>query len=149
MSSYYLGFRIFEDIEKRYGREKIFEVRYLERDSSFIRKYLTRDLCEELHLFEYSKRSIDYVIEEVSDEQGWKKIRDNLADNCGMGAIPFIRVVEYDKKINRLLLEHVFDGRELEIVYAKETIKNLQQLWGGSVVIQTKTKDGKSFGIYC
>ena len=99
-------------------------------------------------MFEYSKRSIDYVIEEVSDEQGWKKIRDNLADNCGMGAIPFIRVVEYDKKINRLLLEHVFDGRELEIVYAKETIKNLQQLWGGSVVIQTKTKDGKSFGIY-
>ncbi|MDY3827753.1 MAG: SpoVR family protein [Clostridium sp.] len=149
LNPYYLGFRIFEDIEKRYGREKIFEVRYLERDSSFIRKYLTRDLCEELHLFEYSKRTIDYVIEEVSDEQGWKKIRDNLADNCGMGAIPFIRVVEYDKKRNRLLLEHVFDGRELEIVYAKETIKNLQQLWGGSIVIQTKTKDGKSFGIYC
>src|SRR5699024_4859994 len=45
LNPYYIGFRIFQDIEKKYGREKIFEVRALERDNSFIRKYLTRELC--------------------------------------------------------------------------------------------------------
>ncbi|MGM8317309.1 SpoVR family protein, partial [Clostridium perfringens] len=34
LNPYYIGFRIFQDIEKRYGREKIFEVRALERDNS-------------------------------------------------------------------------------------------------------------------
>lgn len=84
LNPYYIGFRIFEDIEKRYGREKIFEVRQLERDNSFLRKYLTQELCEELNLFQFAKRSFEFVIDEVSDEEGWKTIRDNLASNCGV-----------------------------------------------------------------
>ena len=55
LNPYYIGFKIFEDIEKRYGKEKIFEVRAIERDASFLRRYLTRELCEELNLFQYKK----------------------------------------------------------------------------------------------
>ena len=60
INPYYLGIKIFEDIEDRYnhpteemmkrgvhpgsGREKIFEVREIESDISFIRNYLTKDL---------------------------------------------------------------------------------------------------------
>ena len=84
INPYYIGFKIFQDLENRYGREKIFEVREVERDSSFIRRYLTLDLCEELNLFQYGKRNFDYYIEEVSDENGWKKIRDNLAFTSGL-----------------------------------------------------------------
>src|SRR5690625_3589040 len=59
INPYYLGLKIFEDIEKRYndptdemidlgikpnsGREKIFEVREIESDISFIRNYLTKE----------------------------------------------------------------------------------------------------------
>ena len=50
---------MFEDIEKRYGRDKIFEVRSMERDASFIRRYLTQEFCEELNLFQYAKKSFD------------------------------------------------------------------------------------------
>ena len=67
INPYYIGFKIFQDIEKRYGREKIFEVRALERDESFIRKYLTRELCEELNLFQYAKKGFDIVVDEVED----------------------------------------------------------------------------------
>ena len=70
INPYYLGLKIFEDIERRYnnptvemkrfgvepntGREKIFEVREIESDISFIRNYLTKELVqqEDLYLFE-------------------------------------------------------------------------------------------------
>lgn len=149
LNPYYIGFKIFEDLDKRYGRDKIFEVRELERDSSFIRRYLTKDLCEELNLFQYAKRNFDFVVEEVSDEDGWRKIRDSLASTCGFGSIPYIRVMELNKKNNTLILEHVFDGRELELVYAKETLKYMQSLWGYSVNLVSRTKDGKKFSICC
>lgn len=70
INPYYLGLKIFEDIEKRYnnpteemkkmgvqpdtGREKMFEVREIESDISFIRNYLTKELVmrEDLYLFQ-------------------------------------------------------------------------------------------------
>ena len=149
LNSYYVGFKMFEDIEKRYGRDKIFEVRSMERDASFIRRYLTQELCEELNLFQYAKKSFDYVIEEVSDEDGWKEIRDNLAFTSGLGSIPYIRVIDLNTRDLTLTLEHVYDGRELEATYAKETLKYVQQLWGYKVRLLTKNKDNKEFYINC
>jgi len=149
LNPYYIGFKIFQDLYDKYGLEKIFEVREVERDSSFIRRYLTRELCEELNLFEYGKRSFDYVIEEVADEKGWEKIRDNLAFNMGLGSIPYIRVIDMDKNDNTLTLEHVFDGRELEMSYAKQTLKHIQALWGRNVKLLSKTKDGRQFMLKC
>lgn len=148
LNPYYIGFKIFQDIEKRYGREKIFEVRALERDSSFLRKYLTEDLCRELNLYQYVKRSFDYVIEEVSDKEGYKKIRNTLAATCGLYSMPVIRVVELEKD-KALVLEHTFDGRELELEYAKETLKYIRSLWGKAVKLKTKTRDGKEIEIIC
>lgn len=149
LNPYYIGFRMFQDIERRYGRDKIFEVRAIERDASFIRRYLTKELCEELNLFQYSKRSFDYIIEEVSDEEGWKSIRDNLAFTSGLGSIPYIRVLDLNTRDFTLTLEHVYDGRELELTYAKETLKYVQQLWGYKVRLITKTKENKEFYINC
>lgn len=149
LNPYYIGFKIFQDIEKKYGREKLFEVRSLERDNSFLRKYLTQELCSELNLFQYAKKSFDFIVEEVSDDNGWKKIRDTLASTCGVGGIPYIRIIDLDRKDGVLTLEHVFDGRELELIYAKETLKYVFDLWGRKVVLKTKTKDGKKVEIIC
>lgn len=149
LNPYYVGFKMFEDIERRYGKDKIFEVRAMERDVSFIRRYLTQELCEELNLFQYGKKSFDYVIEEVSDEGGWKEIRDNLAFTAGLGSIPYIRVTDLNTRDLTLTLEHVYDGRELEATYAKETLKYVQQLWGYKVRLLTKNKDNKEFYINC
>ncbi|MGL6185217.1 MAG: SpoVR family protein [Clostridium chrysemydis] len=149
LNPYYIGFKIFMDLEEKYGREKLFEVRALERDSSFIRKYLTRELCEELNLFQYGKRSFDFVVEEVADELGFESIRDNLAFSSGIGSIPHIRVIDLNKRDFTLTLEHVFDGRELEISYAKETLKNLGKLWGYKVKLITKGRDSDEFILNC
>lgn len=137
VNPYYVGYKIFEDIEKRYGIEKIFEVRQLERDESFIRRYLTEELCGEMNLFQYRKKGQDYEIEEVADEKGWKEIRNTIASNIGMGAIPCIKVMEVSSKDQALLLTHEYDGRELELNYAYETLKYLSVLWGGKVYLST------------
>lgn len=148
INPYYLGFKIFQDIEKRYGRDKMFEVRQMERDQSFIRKYLTEELCKEMNLFQYKKQDKEYIIEEVADEEGWQEIRNNLANNMGMGTIPVIKVQEVSPKEQTLLLTHEYDGRELELNYAQETLKYVANLWAGKVILETFL-DGTKKKIFC
>lgn len=150
LNPYYVGFKIFQDLARRYPDQpdKIFGVRQLERDESFIRRYLTQELCREMNLFEYRKMDSDYVISEISDEEGWKKIRDTIAMSAGMGSIPLIRVDEWDKRDNLLIMEHVYDGRELELTYANATLKHLVDLWDGPVMLHT-VLDGKRKAILC
>ena len=61
-----------EDLEafgprKKAGREKLFEVREVERDASFLRRYLTEELIRELNLFEYKSRGNEQVVSRVAD----------------------------------------------------------------------------------
>lgn len=149
LNPYFIGFKIFQDIEKRYGREKIFEVRKLERDSSFYRRYLTEELCQELNLYKYGKKNFEYIVEEVADENGWKTIRDELSNTCGVAAIPSIVIVKYNKGNSTLYLEHMFEGRELELSYAKETLKYIQELFKGKISLITKTREHRDVEIIC
>jgi stage V sporulation protein R len=137
INPYYVGFKIFEDLKNRYGFEKIFQVREVERDQSFLMRYLTFDLSREMNLFEYEKKGSAYTVSEVSDDDGWKQVRNTLAMSVGMGGIPCIKVIELVKKDNTFVLEHEFDGRELELGYAYETLRHCQELWGGKVVLIT------------
>ena len=150
INPYYLGFKIFEDVCKRNSSDpkKIFEVREIERDESFIRRYLTQELCCELKLYEYEKDGNEYVVSEVADEDGWMKIRDTIAASSGAGSIPFIQVTDWLQIENTLLLEHVYDGRELEMNYANETLKYLVDLWEGKVILNT-VYEGRKRSIIC
>lgn len=148
INPYFMGFKIYEDIVEKYGMEKIFEVRALERDESFIRRYLTKELCEELNLFEYVKRNTNYEITEVSDDQGWRQIRNTLSSSCGMGMIPHIRVIDMSKSDKTLTLEHIYDGRELQLDYTKETLKYMVDLWKHKVCLKTIVR-GKEVLVTC
>ncbi|MEN6312617.1 MAG: SpoVR family protein [Clostridiaceae bacterium] len=150
LNPYYLGFKIFDDILKKNSSDtkKIFEVRHIERDESFIRRYLTQELCCEMKLYEYEKDGNEYVISEVADETGWMKIRDTLANSSGLGGIPCIRVAEWMQKEKTLLLEHIYDGRELEMNYANETLKHLVDLWEGKAILNT-VYEGRKRSVIC
>ncbi len=150
INPYFLGFSIFMDLQKRFKNEpkKIFEAREIERDESFIRRYLTKELCSELKLYEYEKQGNEYVVSEVADDEGWMKIRDTIASSSGLGNTPVVVVTDWNQKENTLLLEHVFDGRELDFQYANETLKYLVDLWEGRVMLNTVT-EGKKRSIMC
>ena len=95
-------------------------MREVERDSSFLRRYLTEGLIRELNLFEYKSRGNEKVISRVADEDSWQAIKDTLIQNVGTGTIPVIKVEDADYGNNRcLFLKHSHDGRDLQLEYAE------------------------------
>jgi stage V sporulation protein R len=144
INPYYLGFKMFQDLEKRYGMDKIFEVRALERDESFIRRYLTEELCNEMNLFQYAEKGSNYVVEEISDHSGWTKIRSTLCSTCGINMIPNIVVDDISKKDNTLVLRHIYEGRELNSTYMEATLKHIFDLWKYPVELNTVIDKNKT-----
>lgn len=148
INPYYIGYKIFENLYNKFGIEKIFEVRQIDRDQSFIRRYLTEELCSEMNLFEFVTAGNDFMVSEVSDESGWKIVRDTLCNTVGIGSIPTIFINDWNQKENTIFLKHEFDGRELELSYAYETLKYLVDLWNGKVILATRL-EGKQKSITC
>ena len=131
------------------GDAKIFEVREVERDSSFLRRYLTEDLMREMDMFQYEARGDELVIDKVSDEEGWKAVKETLIKNVGASSIPVIKVEDADFGQNRTLyVKHYHDGRDLQLEYAEKSLAYLQRLWGREVVLET-VLDGKRSLLCC
>ena len=160
INPYHLGFKIWEDLYRRHaeptaeeikkygpptqdGTAKIFEAREVERDSSFLRRYLTEELMRDMDMFEYEARGDELVIDKVSDEDGWKQVKETLIKNVGTGSIPVIRIEDADYSHNRTLyLKHYHDGRDLQLEYAEKTLAFVQRLWGHECLLET-TLQGK------
>ena len=166
LNPYHVGMKVWEDIEKRWShpnpeeekefgpkkktaKEKLMEVREVERDRSFLRRYLTEDLIRELNLFEYKTRGNEKVVSRVADEESWQAIKDTLLQNVGTGTIPVIKVEDADYNSRRsLFLKHHHDGRDLQVEYAEKTLQYLRQLWGRDVVLETEINEKKSLLCY-
>jgi stage V sporulation protein R len=152
LNPYYLGYKLYEDIERRWenpsadereklrrtggqGREKIFEVREIENDVSFLRNYLTEELCEELDLFVYE------LIEEEQwtiTEKRWQRVRDQLVANMTNFGFPYLQVEDGDYNGNReLYLKHCHEGTDLDMRYARKALEHVHTLWGRPVHLET------------
>ncbi|HSB08140.1 MAG TPA: SpoVR family protein [Blastocatellia bacterium] len=156
LNPYYLGYKLFEDIEKRWdnptneerekfgrtgdeGRDKMFEVRELDNDISFLRNYLTEEMCEELDLFVYQ-----LVDEEdwTVTEKNWERVRSQLTANMTNFGFPYIEVIDGDYDGNReLYLMHRYEGVELEMKYARKTLEYVYKLWGRDVHLETQVDE--------
>jgi len=155
LNPYYLGFKMFEDIEKRWdnptkeeqerlgrlpdmGRQKIFEVRELDNDVSFLRNYLTKDLVKELDLYIYRKEGDEWVIV----EKDWEKVRDGIVASMTNFGSPYLVIDNGDYRGNsELYIKHLFEGQELDLVYAEKTLQYMYQLWGRPVHLETVYED--------
>ncbi len=154
LNPYHLGLKLWEDIERRgdqptpeekenlppgkTGRDLLFQTREVDRDASFLRRWLHERLMRDLDLFRYEAKGDDLVVSEVSDEEGWRKVKETLVKTVGMGSIPVIRVEDADHNHNRtLLLTHLHDGRDLQLEYAEKTLAYVNRLWGREVALET------------
>ncbi len=151
LNPYYMGFKIFEDIEQRWdnptkeeqerlgrkpgmGKQKIFEVRELDNDVSFLRNYLTEDLVKELDLYLYKKEGDDWVIA----EKNWEKVRDTIVASMTNFGRPYLVVDNGDYRGNReLYIKHLYEGQELDLPYAEKTLQHVYLLWGRPVHLET------------
>ncbi|WP_309297449.1 SpoVR family protein [Lysinibacillus piscis] len=150
INPYYLGIKIFEDIEARYnkptkemlelgvkpnsGREKMFEVREIESDISFIRNYLTKDLAKQEDLYLFQKKGNEYRI----TDKDYEAVRDQLVSMRVNGGFPYIVVKNGDYLRNgELYLVHGYEGMELDPHYLENVLPYIYQLWGRTVHIET------------
>lgn len=118
------------------GRSKIFEVRRLFNDVTFIDEFFTESFCRRHQFFTFAKnrRSGDYEI----DSREFAKVKTQLLQELTNSGQPFIYVVDANY-MNRseLLLAHRHEGVDLRMNYARDTLKNLERIWKRPVSILT------------
>jgi stage V sporulation protein R len=162
LNPYYLGFTLLHDVEKRWnqgkfgedwencknryerehwnrptnsGRDKIFEIRAVDNDYSFIDKYLTEDFCDEHKLFKYDfdKATNQWVI----SDRSFEAVKEQLLNQLANFGIPYI-VVEDANYQNRgeLYLKHYHEG-DLREDYAMDTLENIAYIWKRPVHLET------------
>ncbi|RDV82113.1 SpoVR family protein [Ammonifex thiophilus] len=134
INPYLVGLRILEDIERRYGRDKLFEVRLLEDDLSLIRNYLTPKLVEELGLSLY--RLVGEAWRPVGG--GAEKVKEALIKRLTHGGFPYLVAKDgnYGGR-GELYLVHVFDGRELDVYHLERALPHVYRLWRRPVHLET------------
>jgi Uncharacterized conserved protein len=126
-----------DDLEKRrnwdkqlgLGREKIFEVRRIHNDITFIDTFLTPEFCVEnkMFTFAYQEQAGVYYI----DSRDFQKIKQRLLFSLTNFGKPWIYVVDGNyRNRGELLLGHQFNGVELRLDHAADTLANIQYIWG-------------------
>ncbi len=163
LNPYKLGIELLKDIEERWnkgqfgrdweecedheekmrwdnghgkGREKIFEVRKIHNDVTFIDTFLTEDFCRRNKMFSFAYNEHNKTYEIASRE--FKEIKQQLLRNLTNYGRPFIYVVD-GNYLNRgeLLLKHRFEGVELKLDEAYDTLINIHRLWSRPVNLET------------
>jgi len=118
------------------GREKIFEVRKHCNDVTFIDNYLTEDFCrrEKLFLYDYNPKTGMYQI----SDRDFNKVKQRFLFQLTNLGQPIIQVVDANyRNKGELLLKHEYESIELKHDYARETLRNIQRVWGRPVAILT------------
>jgi stage V sporulation protein R len=163
LNPYKLGLELYRDIEDRWnkgrfgkewlecddmaerrrwdkqlglGREKIFQVRQIYSDVTFIDEFFTIDFCRDHGFFsyEYDRKKKQFVI----DSREFAVVKQKILQSLTNFGHPVIRVIDGNFE-NRaeLLLEHVHEGVDLDVGYGQETLKNIHAIWTRPVHILT------------
>lgn len=129
------------DLRLGIGRQKIFEVRSLYTDVTFIDEFLTPEFCmdNKFFTFGWSNRNERFEI----DTREFKQVKEKLLFQLTNFGNPYIYVTDanFENK-GELLLTHEHRGVDLRGDYARESLAALVRLWKRPVVIAT-IADGK------
>lgn len=129
------------------GKQKIFEVRRVCNDVTFIDEYLTPEFVEryKLYTYHFNRRTNQYEIA----ERDFKKIKEKMLFGLTNMGQPFIFVADgnYLNK-GELLLLHKHQGVDLDHKYTRETLKNVAEIWRRPVNIETEVDGQRKLYIY-
>ena len=124
------------------GRQKIYEVRRLYNDVTFIDEFLTPEFAEsqKLFSFDYNRGSNMY---EISSRE-FQTVKEKLLFQLTNFGQPFIYVEEGNHE-NRgeLYLRHRHEGVDLRQDYARDTLRNIHKIWTRPVHIETAIDEKK------
>jgi stage V sporulation protein R len=130
------------DLRLGLGRKKVFEVRKLYNDVTFIDEFFTLEFCleQKFYSFGFNERSGNWEI--MTRE--FKKVKDQLLKSLTNRGQPFIYVEDgnYNNR-GELLLRHSHEGADLDLGQARDTLHNLFKVWNRPVSVLTRV-DGKT-----
>jgi stage V sporulation protein R len=163
LNPYKLGIELFRDIEERWdkgqfgpeyddcdnyeerrrwdkqlglGRQKIFEVRRIHNDVTFVDTFLTPDFCRRHQLFSFKHNDQNETYEIESRE--FKRIKERLLFGLTNFGQPIIRVKDGNyRNRSELYLHHDHFGIDLKLDHAQDTLRHLNRLWTRPVHIET------------
>tara|TARA_R110002020_G_scaffold18964_2_gene65719 strand:- start:782 stop:2089 length:1308 start_codon:yes stop_codon:yes gene_type:complete len=144
INPYHLGYKLFEHLIENHGFDEAMVIRESHNDITFLRCYADEEFLRKMNYFSYSfkKDNKAITIDDVSDEQGWEKVRNELINNVGLNRIPVVYVDAIEKN-NTLSLVHEHDGRDLDLTYAKKVYQHLETLWGDEVRLVSQIENEK------
>lgn len=129
------------------GRKKIFEVRRLHNDITFLDEFFTMDFCieQKFYSFGWNERGGSWEIQ----SREFKKVKDQMLRMLTNRGQPAITVVDgnHDNRAE-LLLRHTHDGSDLDLGQARDTLRNLAKVWTRPVNLLTKV-EGKGKLLRC
>jgi stage V sporulation protein R len=168
LNPYKLGIELFRDIQERWdkgqfgkeyddcdnlyerlhwdkqlglGMEKIFQVRKIYNDVTFIDEFMTEDFCRRHKMFGYDYNRSTGRYEIATRE--FKQIKEKLLFQLTNFGQPFIRVIDANfENRSELLLGHRHEGVDLKVEYTRHVLENLFAVWKRPVNINTLV-DGK------
>ncbi len=168
INPYKMGVELFRDIEERWnkgrfgadyvrcedpeerrrwnrptneGRKKIFDVRRIYNDITFIDEFVTPEFAEDQKMFVYGqdRETGQYVIV----DRDYTKVKRQLLDALTNFGNPIIKVVDGNVgNRGELYLVHDWVGGDLQVDQAQLTLRSLHSMWKRPVHIETVV-DGK------
>jgi stage V sporulation protein R len=124
------------------GRDKIFQVRQIYSDVTFIDEFFTVDFCREQGFFayEYDRKRRTFLI----DTREFEAVKQKLLQQLTNFGQPLIAVIDANfENRGELLLEHTHEGVDLDAQYTHETLKNVQAIWSRPVHLMTTLDERK------
>jgi len=122
------------------GREKIFEVRAIYNDVTFLDEFLTPEFVDEQKLYHYRYDPSNGRMVVVNRD--FKKIKQQLLFMLTNHAQPYIYVVDGNyRNRGELYLAHRHNGADIEIKFAVETLKQLHKVWKRPVHLTARIDD--------
>ncbi|MBL9101373.1 MAG: SpoVR family protein [Myxococcales bacterium] len=122
------------------GKQKLFEVRRLHNDVTFLDEFFTEDFCREQRFFTFKENRRTGRLE--IEGRSFAKIKAQILQQLSNFGQPFIYVVDANY-LNRgeLLLGHRHEGVDLKADYARDTLRSLERVWRRPVSILTVLDD--------
>ncbi len=136
------------DTKVNKGIEKIFEVRKIHNDVTFIDEFVDDDFCREHDLFVTSQKSTN-TSGQVEKDYSAKEVKKELLNGLTNIGNPIIKVIDSNyNNSGQLVLKHKFCGKSLRKDYAMETLKNIHSIWLRPVHLVTKVSGSEKIWSY-
>ncbi|TVQ62234.1 MAG: SpoVR family protein [Phycisphaerales bacterium] len=127
-----LGAKARYDDASMLGRKKMFEIRSIYNDVSFIDEFLTPEFVERHKMYQYRHDPHTGQLRVVSRD--FDRIKQTLLYRLTNMGQPFIHVVDANyRNRGELVLQHQWTGLEVDAAKAVEVLRALRRLWGRPV----------------